>query len=62
MVLLLAPAVLTLMGRWTWWLPRWLSRAIPEVDIEGEGLVARRARPRGPSGDPAPAPKGPAGS
>jgi uncharacterized membrane protein YdfJ with MMPL/SSD domain len=42
-VLVLVPAVLTLLGRWAWWLPRWLSRAIPEVDIEGEGLVRRRA-------------------
>ena len=43
MVLLLAPAILTLMGRWTWWLPGWLAKAIPEVNIEGEGLLARRA-------------------
>jgi uncharacterized membrane protein YdfJ with MMPL/SSD domain len=43
MVLLLTPAILTLLGRWTWWLPGWLSKAIPEVDIEGEGLLARRA-------------------
>ncbi len=43
MVLVLAPAVLTLMGRWSWWLPSWLSRAIPEIDIEGEGLLAKRA-------------------
>jgi RND superfamily putative drug exporter len=43
MVLLLTPAVLTLMGRWTWWVPGWLGKAIPEVDIEGEGLVRRRA-------------------
>jgi uncharacterized membrane protein YdfJ with MMPL/SSD domain len=38
MVLLLAPAVLVLMGRGTWWLPRWLGRILPRLDIEGEGL------------------------
>ncbi|MEO9222529.1 MAG: MMPL family transporter, partial [Mycobacteriaceae bacterium] len=34
----LVPAVLTLFGSRTWWLPRWLDRALPRVDIEGEQL------------------------
>jgi hypothetical protein len=36
MVLSLAPAMLTLFGAGVWWLPRWLSRVLPHVDIEGE--------------------------
>jgi putative drug exporter of the RND superfamily len=28
--------MLTLFGRAVWWLPRWLSRRLPHVDIEGE--------------------------
>ena len=36
MVLSLAPAMLTLFGGATWWLPGWLSRLLPYVDIEGE--------------------------
>jgi putative drug exporter of the RND superfamily len=36
MVLSLAPAMLTLFGRAVWWLPGWLSRLLPHVDIEGE--------------------------
>jgi uncharacterized membrane protein YdfJ with MMPL/SSD domain len=36
MVLSLAPALLTLFGAGVWWLPRWLSRVLPHVDIEGE--------------------------
>jgi uncharacterized membrane protein YdfJ with MMPL/SSD domain len=36
MVLSLAPAMLTLFGRATWWLPAWLSRMLPHVAIEGE--------------------------
>ena len=36
MVLSLAPAMLTLFGRAVWWLPRWLSKLLPHVDIEGE--------------------------
>ncbi|MGW5738821.1 MULTISPECIES: MMPL family transporter [Streptomyces] len=34
----LVPAVLALLGKRAWWLPRWLDRALPNVDIEGEGL------------------------
>ncbi|ACU85400.1 predicted RND superfamily drug exporter [Brachybacterium faecium DSM 4810] len=34
------PAVLALLGRHAWWLPGWLSRALPTVDVEGEGLAA----------------------
>ena len=33
------PAVLALLGRHAWWLPGWLSRALPTVDVEGEGLA-----------------------
>jgi hypothetical protein len=36
MVLSLAPAMLTLFGRAVWWLPRWLSKLLPHVDIEGD--------------------------
>jgi len=36
MVLSLAPAMLTLFGKAVWWLPGWLSRVLPHVDIEGE--------------------------
>ncbi|MCL6296950.1 MMPL family transporter [Streptomyces kronopolitis] len=34
----LVPAVLALLGRAAWWLPRWLGRILPNVDVEGEGL------------------------
>ncbi|MDK1348103.1 MMPL family transporter [Streptomyces sp. 378] len=34
------PAVLALLGRKAWWLPKWLDRALPNVDVEGEGLRA----------------------
>lgn len=36
----LMPAVLTLLGDKAWWLPRWLDRVLPKVDIEGESLRA----------------------
>ena len=38
MVLLLAPAVLTLMGRWAWWMPSLLGKIVPKIDIEGTNI------------------------
>jgi RND superfamily putative drug exporter len=37
----LIPALMKLMGDKAWWLPRWLDRILPDVDIEGERLNAR---------------------
>ena len=42
----LVPAVMSFLGDRAWWLPRWLDRAMPNVDIEGEKL-----RPAGGSDD-----------
>ncbi|GGR40831.1 MMPL family transporter [Streptomyces griseomycini] len=34
----LVPAVLALLGTKAWWLPKWLDRLLPNVDVEGEKL------------------------
>jgi putative drug exporter of the RND superfamily len=34
----LVPAVLALLGRSAWWLPRWLDRILPDLDVEGARL------------------------
>jgi len=34
----LVPAVLVLLGRRAWWLPGWLDRVLPVVDVEGAAL------------------------
>ncbi|MFL5898548.1 MAG: MMPL family transporter [Solirubrobacterales bacterium] len=39
---LLVPAVMVLLGRRAWWLPRWLDRLIPHITIEGEEYFAQR--------------------
>jgi RND superfamily putative drug exporter len=39
---LLVPAVMVLLGRRAWWLPRWMERWLPRVSIEGEEYFARR--------------------
>ena len=36
----LTPAVMTLLGKVAWYLPRWLDKVLPNVDIEGEKLLA----------------------
>ena len=33
--LVLVPATMTLLGDANWWLPRWLDRILPHLDIEG---------------------------
>ena len=34
----LVPAIMTLLGRAAWWMPKWLQRLLPNMDIEGEHL------------------------
>jgi RND superfamily putative drug exporter len=34
----LVPAIMTLLGRAAWWMPKWLGRLLPNMDIEGEKL------------------------
>jgi uncharacterized membrane protein YdfJ with MMPL/SSD domain len=44
--LVLLPGLMRLCGRWTWWMPRWLDRLLPELDLEGTGHdTAHQARP-----------------
>lgn len=34
----IVPAVMYLLGEKTWWLPKWLDRILPDVDVEGARL------------------------
>ena len=60
---LLLPAVLHLVGPRTWWIPDWLDRILPRVNIEGSMLPADEAeaalRPDAPT--PEATPRTPAG-
>ena len=38
---LLVPAVMTLLGRASWWMPAWLGRRLPRISIEGEEYFAK---------------------
>ena len=33
--LVLGPAAMQLLGEWNWWMPRWLDRLLPRVELEG---------------------------
>ncbi|MEU5070929.1 MMPL family transporter [Streptomyces asoensis] len=44
----LVPAVLALLGDRAWWLPGWLDRLLPRVDVEGVGLARRPVPAAGP--------------
>ena len=51
--MLLVPATMELLGDRNWWLPRWLDRILPRIDVEGptESFVdvdARASTPRPP--------------
>jgi putative drug exporter of the RND superfamily len=39
---LLVPAVMVLLGKRAWWMPRWLERFTPHISIEGEDFFAKR--------------------
>ena len=38
--MVLIPSVMYLLGDAAWWLPKWLDRLLPKVDVEGEALTA----------------------
>lgn len=39
--MVLIPALMHLAGDGAWWLPRWLGRVLPDVDVEGAALERR---------------------
>lgn len=46
----LTPAAMHLLGDRAWWIPRWLDRILPNLDVEGAGL-RRSLAERGIAGD-----------
>ena len=43
--MLIGPALMSLLGRRAWTLPRWLDRITPVVDVEGENLAKSLEKP-----------------
>ena len=36
--LLLVPAAMTILNKSAWWIPKWIDKAMPDVDVEGTKL------------------------
>ena len=49
---MLVPATMRLLGKWNWWLPRWLDKRLPNVSLEG------LPEPPGAQPEPEPVPVG----
>jgi RND superfamily putative drug exporter len=47
----LIPAVMNLLGDKAWWLPKWLDRILPNVDVEGESLTRHVSGPASAKSD-----------
>jgi RND superfamily putative drug exporter len=53
--MLLVPATMELLGDRNWWLPRWLDRILPNLDVEGHAEPAIEEEPeREPQREPVP--------
>jgi RND superfamily putative drug exporter len=39
--MIIVPAVMSVFGDKAWWMPKWLSRITPDLDVEGEKLMER---------------------
>jgi putative drug exporter of the RND superfamily len=52
--MVLVPSVMSILGRHAWWLPRWLDRVLPNLELEGSIEPA----PTGPSAATEPVPGG----
>jgi RND superfamily putative drug exporter len=53
--LLLVPAVMYLFGPASWWMPRWLDRVLPRIDVEGAPAAPGPAAAPPAASAPAPA-------
>jgi RND superfamily putative drug exporter len=53
--MVLVPAAMSLLGDRAWWLPRWLDRIIPTIELEGsDEVVEVPEAPQAPEAAPAP--------
>jgi putative drug exporter of the RND superfamily len=43
--MVLVPAVMQLLGERNWWIPSWLERALPRLDVEPVGVSTAEGRP-----------------
>ena len=42
--MVLVPAVMQLLGARNWWIPDWLERILPRLDVEATGVSAAEGK------------------
>ncbi|MFE7798334.1 MMPL family transporter [Nocardia sp. NPDC057440] len=52
--MVLIPSLLVLMGKWSWWMPKWLDRILPDIDVEGSKLRELQQQSVGVDKEPVP--------
>jgi putative drug exporter of the RND superfamily len=50
--MVLVPATMELLGDRNWWLPRWIDRLLPRLDVGGEAAATDPAIPPEPKPQP----------
>ena len=50
--MVLVPATMELLGDRNWWLPKWLDRILPNIDVEGHHEVASTCPRRSANPEP----------
>jgi RND superfamily putative drug exporter len=56
--MVLIPSLLVLLGKWAWWIPKWLDRILPDIDVEGTKLRELQQRDRDTAAEKEPVPVG----
>ncbi|NKY47784.1 MMPL family transporter [Nocardia cerradoensis] len=56
--MVLIPSLLVLLGEWAWWMPKWLNRILPDIDVEGTKLRELQQRDRDTAAEKEPVPVG----
>jgi RND superfamily putative drug exporter len=40
--LILVPAAMTILDKSAWWIPKWLDKILPDVDVEGTKIENKK--------------------
>src|SRR5262249_26242896 len=55
---LLVPALMIMVGKWNWYMPKWLDRVVPRISIEGAEFFRNRDKDSGSAQrEPEPVPR-----
>jgi len=38
--MILVPAIMTMLGKRAWWMPRWMEHIVPQLQLEGSAAAA----------------------